>query len=181
MNKQKDIIKKSWILLLALPILAARCKKDDISQDPFSWLNNQLICKINGIEWKSNNNRYSGFYDHNPLLNKRYIYLTYENGQQSVELFINPPYNQTIYDLNKTTLDYPTTDDPENYIAFTKEYPDLTPRELYITNTIDVGKIEFVLLDSINKIIKAKFSFTGKDNRTGKKVTVTEGYFEYHQ
>jgi hypothetical protein len=36
-------------------------------------------------------------------------------------------------------------------------------------------------MDSVDKKVKAAFSFTGKDNRTGKKVTVTEGYLEHHQ
>ncbi len=177
---KKLFIPKTWLLLLVISVLSARCKKDNIS-DPFGGLNNQLVCKINGSEWKSNENRYSGFYDLNPYSNLRYLYLTYRNGNQVIQLFINSPYQTGKIILNQNTNIYPNITNPKNYAAFINEYPDLTPDDLYVTNAIDVGEINFITMDTNNKKIKAKFSFTGKDNRTGKKITITDGYFEYHQ
>jgi hypothetical protein len=98
-----------------------------------------------------------------------------------MQIFINPPYNKTPYILNQTTLDYPTWGNPKSHIVFKQFFADLTPEEFYITNNVANGAIDFIQLDSILKIAKGKFSFTGKDQRTGKKLTITDGYFEYHQ
>jgi hypothetical protein len=86
-----------------------------------------------------------------------------------------------IIPLNQNTSDYPNSLSPKDYAAFINEYSNSTPAEEYITNASDVGTMNINLLDSINKKIKASFSFTGKDQLTGKKVTVTDGYFDYHQ
>lgn len=148
--------------------------------DP-STLDNQLICKIDGKEWKSNEVLYSGFYDYNPSLNRRYLYLHFVNGRQNIDIFINPPYNQNTYNLDKNTIDYPTTSFPENYLSFEQYYAYLTPEEIYITSSSNTGRIDFTFLDSTKQSIKGKFSFIGKDKHTGKTVSVSDGYFDFHE
>jgi hypothetical protein len=112
---------------------------------------------------------------------KRYIRLAFGNGRQKIEFYINPPYNKPYYIFNETTQTYPNTIYPKDYIYFFVGYPDLTPLENYVTNTIDTGRVDIVLLDSLSNYIKGKFFFTGKDSRTGKKITVTDGYFHYYR
>jgi hypothetical protein len=41
--------------------------------------------------------------------------------------------------------------------------------------------MNILTIDTIQKAIKASFSFSGKDSRTGKKTSVTDGRLEYHQ
>lgn len=175
--EKKPFIPKTWLLLLVIPIFCARCKKDNI-QSSFAGLNNQLVCKINGSEWRLNENRYSGFYV-NPFANRKYIYLVYSNGNQAIRFHINPPYRPGIIYLDHVT--HPASTFPEDYASFLNTYGDLTPDEFYVTNASDTGEIDFITMDTINKKIKAKFFFTGKDSRSGKKISVTDGYLEYHQ
>lgn len=112
---------------------------------------------------------------------KRYLKLSYKSTHESVDFYINPPYDKTFYVFNQSTNISPFIVDPKDYSAFIKTYPDLTPREYYITNTIDTGRIDFIEFDTSAKKIKARLSFTGKETRTGNKITVTDGYFEYHR
>jgi len=175
---KKFYSKKTWPLLLPLLLLAAGCKKNS---GLFASLNNQLVCKINGSEWKTAENRFSGFYDLNPFVNKRYIVLLYRNDRQTIQFYINPPFRSGEYTLNHNTQLYSISTSPADHGAFTNEYPDFTPDDVYITNAVETGVINFTLMDTINKKIKAEFSFIGKDKRTGKKVTITDGYFEFHQ
>lgn len=98
-----------------------------------------------------------------------------------MNIFINPPYNRTTYILDKNTLNYPVTTKPENYVSFEQYNADLTPEKICITGSADTGRIEFTVLDSVKHIVKGKFSFTGKDQRTGKIVVVTDGYFDFHE
>lgn len=177
-----DIIKniyvpEKWVTLLMITIVAVGCKKE--IPDPFAHFNNQLACKINGGEWKFNDNRYSGFYDLNPFANRKYLYLVYSNGNQAIRFHINPPYRPGKIYLNHDT--HPASAFPEDYASFFNTYNDLTPDEYYVTNAFDTGEIDFITMDTINKKIKAKFFFTGKDSRSGRKISVTDGYLEYHQ
>ena len=107
--------------------------------------------------------------------------LLYRNSRQTIQFYINPPFRSGEYTLNYNTQLYSVSTSPADHGAFTNEYPDLTPDDVYITNPVETGVINFILMDTIHKKIKAKFSFTGKDKRTGKKVTITDGYFEFHQ
>jgi len=160
-------------------LIGATCKKEAAPpQDPFATLNNQLVCNIDGNKWSSAE-VFGGLFFVPP--DRKYLFLDCKNGYQRVEVFINPPFTQGVYILNKNTLDYPITIYPENYMEFLNYYPDLTPEDKYITNAIETGTLEFLNFDTINFKFRAKFSFTGKDQRTGKKVTVTDGYFDYHQ
>jgi hypothetical protein len=169
-------------LLILLGVLSIKCNKDKVQPitDP-STLGNQLVCKINGNQWKSTEVLYSGFYDYNPAFNRRYLYLHYVGGGQDMNIFINPPYNRTTYILDKNTLNYPATTQPENYVSFEQYNADLTPEKICITGSSDTGRIEFTVLDSMKHIVKGKFSFNGKDQRTGKIVVVTDGYFDFHE
>lgn len=171
-------LKETWRLLLPLLCLPVGCKKDT---DPFASLNNQLVCKINGSEWRSAENRFSGFYDLNPIANKRHIYLLYRNSRQTIQFYINPPFRSGEYTLIYNTQIYPVPTSPLDHGAFTNEYPDFTPDDIYITNPGETGVLNFILMDTINKKIKAKFSFTAKDKRTDKKVAITDGYLEFNQ
>jgi hypothetical protein len=176
-----DIIKnisvpKGSMILPVIIILAIGCKKE--IPDPFARFNNQLVCKINGGEWRLNENRYSGFYV-NPFANRKYIYLVYSNGNQAIRFHINPPYRPGKIYLNHDT--HPASTFPEDYASFLNTYGDLAPDEFYVTNASDTGEIDFITMDTINKKIKAKFFFTGKDSRSGKKIAVTDGYLECHQ
>jgi hypothetical protein len=111
----------------------------------------------------------------------RYIRLAFRNGFQEIQFYLNTPYNTQYYNLNTTTGYYPNNLYPADYALFSQSYPTITPpEENYVTNNIDTGRIDFIQFDSTSQRIKAKFSFTGKDYRTGLKKTITEGYFEYH-
>jgi len=113
---------------------------------------------------------------------QRYVYLAFNNGYQEINFWFNPPYNPQYYILNTTTGYYPGNTNPANYALYAQKYSTITPpEETYVTNSIDTGRVDFVQFDSVNHIIKAKFSFTGKDNGTGQKKIITEGFFEYHQ
>lgn len=176
----KTIIKLSALITVTTLLLSVSCKKTDFPPpDPFATLDNQLVCKINGVEWKSN--RRGGGFFYSPTTGRENIRLGYANGWEEITIYINTPYDKSFYLFNKTTQTYPNAVYPEDYLAFFKGYPDLTPSEEYVTNTVDTGRVDIVLMDAVNNKIKGKFFFTGKDNRTGLKKTVTEGYFEYHQ
>jgi hypothetical protein len=170
-----------FLLLIASLTMSLGCKKDKQSPaDPFASLSNQLVCKVNGSEWKSNYVRVSFYNSISPQIGK-YIFLYFENGTQVVDFIINSPYKTGTVLFNQNTASYPNTLSPKDYAVFLKGYSNLTPEEEYITNSNDTGSINFIVMDSVQKRVKATFSFTGKDNRTGKKVSVTEGYLEYHQ
>jgi hypothetical protein len=172
-------------LILFIPfyglLVLSSCKKTKTLPpgDPFASLNNQLVCKINGSEWRSNERRGGFFYT--PTTGRRDIRIVYTNGWDEITIYINSPYNKPFYIFNKATQTYPNANYPEDYLAFFKGYPDLTPSEEYVTNTVDTGRVDIVLLDSFSNYIKGKFFFTGKDSRTGKKITVTDGYFHYYR
>ena len=170
------------LLLIAISFLTANCNKGkpQSSSDP-STLSNQLTCKIDGIEWKSTQALYSGFFDYSPTFNRRYLYLHYVGGRQEINIFINPPYNKTSFNADKNTGLYSTTIYPENYLSLEKYNDNMTPEEICITGKGNAGKIDITLIDSVKHIVKGKFSFKGKDERTGKMVSVTDGYFEFHQ
>jgi hypothetical protein len=173
----KTITKPLLFVGLSCVLMAASCKKTNFPPpDPFATLSNSLVCKINGSEWRSNE-RGGGFF----LISgtgHEYIRLSFANGRQKIDFFINPPYDKPFYIFNQTTNTYPNTIYPNDYISFFKGYPDLTPSEEYVTNAVDTGRVDIVLMDPVSNKIKGKFFFTGKDNRTGNK---TEGYFDYHQ
>lgn len=172
----------SGCLLIALSFLTAGCNKGKVqSATDSSTLSNQLVCKIDGTEWKSTQVLYSGFYDYSPSFNRRYLYLHYVNGRQEIDIFINPPYNQASYIIDKNTLIYPATSYPENYLSFKKYRNDLTPEAICITGNSSTGRIDFTVLDSTKHIVKGKFSFTGKDKTTGKVASITDGYFDFNQ
>ena len=142
---------------------------------------NQLVCKIDGTEWKSSQVLYSGFFDYSPTFSRRYLYLHYVNGRQEINIFINPPYNKSSYIIDKNTLNYPATSYPENYLSLEKYYDDLTLEKMCITGNSDKGRIDFAVLDTVKHIVKGKFFFNGKDKRTGKEISVTDGYFDFHE
>lgn len=169
-------------LLIALSFLTAKCNKGKIqpTENP-STVSNQLVCKIDGIEWSSRQVLYSGFYDYSPTFKRRYLYLHFVNGRQEINIFINPPFNKGSYIIDKNTQPYPNTSYPENYLSLERYRDDLTPEALCITGNSSTGRIDFTLLDSVNHIAKGKFSFTGKDKGTGKVVTITDGHFDFHQ
>jgi hypothetical protein len=169
-------------LLIALSFFTANCNKEKVqpTSDP-STLNNQLVCKVDGKEWKSTQVLYSGFYDYSPSFNRRYLYLHFVNGRQEINIFLNPPYNKASYTIDKNTTTYPTANYPENYLSLEKYYDNLTPEKICITGNSSIGKIEFTELDSVKHIVKGKFSFTGEDKRTGNAAVVTEGYFDFHE
>jgi hypothetical protein len=162
-------------------LLSASCKKPKTPPpgDPFANLSNQLVCKINGSEWRSNEKRGGFFYS--PTAGREYIRLVFTNSRDELTVYINAPYDKPFYLFNKQTQTYPNLNYPEDYLAFFRGYPDLTPSEEYVTNTTDTGKVDIVLMDSVRNRIRGKFFFTGKDSRTGNKKTITEGYFDYHQ
>jgi hypothetical protein len=172
-------------LILFIPfyglLVLSSCKKTKTPPpgDPFASLNNQLVCKINGSEWRSNE-RWGGFF-YLTISGKENIRLVYANGRDDITIYINKPYNKSFYIFNNATQTYPNIVYPKDYLAFDRGFPDLTPPENYVTNTIDTGRVDIVLLDSFSNYIKGKFFFTGKDSRTGKKITVTDGYFHYYR
>ena len=175
----KKIYSLIALVFSSLLFTASSCKKTNFPPpDPFATLDNSLVCKINGSEWKSNEKGGGFFREYNGY---EYIRLAFANGRQKVEFYIKPPYDKPFYIFNQTTSTYPNTIYPLDYIYFFVGYPDLTPSEEYVTNAVDTGRVDIVLMDPINNKIKGKFFFTGKDNRTGLKRTITEGYFEYHQ
>jgi hypothetical protein len=176
MKKLNEIL----LLLITSLIMSSGCKKDKEPTDPFATLSNQLVCKIDGNEWKSNA-VLGAYYDNTQNFGGKYVSLFFMNGTQGIDFIINSPYKIGQLLFNQNTTSYPNTLSPKDYAAFINAYSNLTPEEEYITNNIDNGKINLLILDTINKLVKATFSFTGKDNRTGKKVTVTDGYLEYHQ
>lgn len=180
--KKKLLTNSLRVLLICLSFLTLRCnKKSEVPATDPSTLRNQLVCKVNGNEWKSTEVLYSGFYDYSPAFNRRYLFLHYVGGGQDINIFINPPYNKGTYILNKNTLNYPATSYPENYVSFEQYHPDMTPENICMTGSISTGKIEFTVLDSTQQVVKGKLSFTGRDKQTGKVVSITEGYFDFHQ
>jgi hypothetical protein len=167
------------LLLIASLTMSSGCKKDK-QPNTAANLNNQLICKIDGAEWKSKE-VIGRFYDNTNNQGGKYLYFLFSSGTQHFDLIVNSPYKSGTVVFNQITTPYPNSLSPKDYVAFVKGYSDLTPEEQYITNAVDNGSINFSMMDTINKKVKATFSFTGKDSRTGKKVIVTEGYLEYHQ
>jgi len=166
------------LLLVGFTFLAAKCNKETDDFPKPEELSNQLICKINGVKWKSN--EVSGGFFLISGTGHEYIRLVFANGREDITFFLNPPYTKPYYVFNKTTISYPNNIYPEDYVAFFRSYPDLTPEEEYITNSADTGSLDFISLDTTRSIIKARFTFTGRDRRTGKKLTITDGYFDYH-
>lgn len=167
--------------MIALSFLAMACNKGKLQSPDVSTMHNQLVCKIDGVEWKSAQVLYSGFYDYSPTFKRRYLYLHFVNGRQELNIFINPPYNKSSYIIGKNTLTYPATGYPENYLSVEKYHDDLTTESICITDNSSKGRIDFTTLDSTKHIARGKFSFTGKDERTGKTVLVTDGYFDFQQ
>ena len=106
--------------------------------------------------------------------------MSFANGRQKIDLFINPPYDKSYYVFNQNTSTYPNTIYPLDYISFFKGYPDLTPSEEYVTNAVDTGRVDIVLMDPVSNKIKGKFFFTAINKATGKKISITDGYFDYH-
>lgn len=171
----------SKTLLIALSLLTANCNKAKIQSADASTISNQLVCKIDGVEWKSTQALYSGFFDYGPTFSRRYLYLHYVSGRQEINIFINPPYNQASFMADKNTIPYPATTYPANYLSLEKYNDDMTPENICITGKGSSGRIDFTVIDSTKHIVKGKFSFKGKDERTGKMVSVTDGYFDFHQ
>jgi len=172
----KTITKPLLFVALSCVLMAASCNKPDFpSPDPFLTLDNQMVCKINGVEWKSTE-KGGGFY--RQYNGHEYIYLGFGSGWQSINIFINQPYDKPFYIFNTST--HPGNVYPKDYISFRRWYPGLTPGELYVTNETDTGRVDIVLMDRELMRIKGKFFFTGKDMDTGEKIIITEGYFDFH-
>ncbi|MBI5858771.1 MAG: hypothetical protein HZB42_14160 [Sphingobacteriales bacterium] len=175
----KPISKSLSLLILVCLLMAASCKKNDFPPpDPFATLDNRLVFKINGYEWQSTESG-GGFYkEYN---GHEFIYIGFGSGWESINFFINPPYDKSYYIFNKNTSTYGCNLYPQDYISFSRWYPGFTPSETYVTNSVDTGRVDIVLLDTCANRIKGKFFFTGTDINTGKKITVTEGYFDYRR
>lgn len=136
MNKQfcQPINKLRLFWLISFLFILSGCFKEKFPKDSLNTLSNQLICRVTGNIWESNELEfYSGFYnDH--------LYLRYSDGTSSSFVFIiNPPYHQGSLILNHNTNSYPNIVDPQDYAGYEIWYPDLRTEEIrteeiYITN-----------------------------------------------
>jgi hypothetical protein len=181
MTKQKnEKLNQMFFLFISSLVMSSGCKKDKEPTDPSASLSNQLVCKIDRVEWKSNE-VIVRLYDNTGNGGGKYFFLFFINGTQSVQFIINSPFKTGNLFFNQNTTLYPNTLSPKDYAAFVNAYSNLTPEQDYITNTTETGNMNILTIDTIQKAIKASFSFSGKDSRTGKKTSVTDGRLEYHQ
>jgi len=171
------------LLLLAIPFLASRCKKDPPSpQSELVTVNGQTFgCRINGVpfisdKWDYGNNVPPVHVNiwYSPVGKYHYLIANGNKANEYVEIFLNPPLTPGRRELKFNTRAYPIYANPKDYGLYQK----LSPNKEYITNDTLGGFVDILSVDTITLKIEGRFEFIGTERTTGEKINVTNGYFK---
>lgn len=183
----KKIFKpKKWCLLLAMPILVGKCKKEN-TDDGLPLLTfvgaNTIGCKINGVPWVPKGISglggilypVDGGHYINPFFPGAHILIETNNPEGYIELFCRnyagtgliPPGK---YYFNKKTEDIIFGNGEIHSYAYYH-----TNGKNYFTDSLYTGWIEFLRVGSV---ISGKFTFDCYNSNDGKTYHITEGRFD---
>jgi hypothetical protein len=175
--KTNCFFKKRFLLvLLVLPFLASRCKKEEPPQSELVTANGLTLgCRLDGIPFISNSVppiHIDLWYS--PV--GRYHYLIANGNKQNeyVEIYLNPPLTIGRRELKFATRAYPIYANPKDYGLYQK----LSPNKEYITNDMLGGYVDIISVDTVTLKIEGRFEFVGTERITGEKITITNGYFK---
>jgi len=160
------------VLLSAIIISGCSCKKEPPLPSPA--IGNKFSCKVNGQDWITDD--VHGGFSFSPIQNKYFVFIYAYKGNESVELYFNPPYQPGNKTLNKNTLSKYYTANPEDYGYFKRSVNgDIS---FWITDSLHIGNINILSIDDLTKTLKCSFSFTAYNSQTNEVINITNGYLE---
>lgn len=180
-QNMKTINMPLFLIAVSYLLMAAGCKKDN-PQSELVTVNGQTFgCRVNGKpfidnRWDYGNNVPPIFVTmlYNPVLRYSYLIASGDRQNEMVEIYIPSPLTVGRKNLQYNTLSYPTIVNPLPYGL----YRTYTPSQDFITNDTLGGYVDILFADTVTRKIEGKFEFTGTDNSTGQRVTITNGYFK---
>ena len=173
---------KKILHILLLPIvLAASCKKDQLTKETAIGANT-FSCKINGVVYTpSGGDPSSGWYPvaggwYEDVDNNRGLYIqTVSGNNKFIDLYIKILNAPGIYQLNYNTTPRPIAYRCESYGYYsTKDNNGNYSR--FVTNITYTGWINVKQI--LGGIIAGTFEFTAFNQQTGETVTITDGRFD---
>lgn len=170
------------LVLLLLPFLASRCKKEEIPKSELVTVNGQTFgCRVNGVpfisdKWDYGNNIPPVHVEiwYSPVGRYRYLIANGDKQNEYVEIYLNPPLTIGRRELKFKTRPYPIEIVQKDYGLYQK----LSPNKEYITNDTLGGYVDIISVDTITLKIEGRFEFVGTERTTGEKITITNGYFK---
>jgi len=160
------------VLLSAIIISGCSCKKEPPLPSPA--IGNKFSCKVNGQDWIATDIQ-GGFY-YSSIENKYWVYIYASKGNESIDIYFNPPFQTGIKQLNKNTQTWFYAVSPKDYGNFAKSINGY--RSDWITDSLHIGSINVLSIDDIGKTLKCSFSFTAFNSQTNDVINITNGYLE---
>ncbi len=178
-------MKKLFILILLLSSFLTACMEDQEPGLPAATTEglNTAGCYVDGKLWLARKESYS-FNDLQKIdggvweLGGRLYYwmwMTDRIDNRSITIYLDEmPQKGKTYTCKTSTNPTPAYCEFINYCEYSG------PEGYFMTNENATGTVTFTKADSLTGIFSGIFNFIGKDKRTGKTITVTEGRFDYN-
>jgi hypothetical protein len=181
-------MKKLFILILLLSSFLTACMDDQEPGLPAATTEglNTAGCYVDGKLWMARD----GSYNFNDLqkidggltgsgsLNRLYywMWMTDRVNRTVITIYLDGrPKVGKVYECNTSTNPTPAWLEFINYCSYSG------PEGHFMTNENATGTVIFTRADSTTYIYSGTYQFTGLDKRTGKRITITEGRFDYKQ
>lgn len=172
------------MLVFILGSLLTACTEDQEPGLPSATTEglNTAGCYVDGKLWYARKESYS-FNDLNAIEggnwqldndNYYWMWMTDRVNGTTVTIFIDSiPVVGKTYQCNTSTNPRPAYLDFINYCSYSG------PEGHFMTNENATGTVTFTRFDRTAWIYSGKFQFSGIDKRNGKRITLTEGRFDY--
>jgi hypothetical protein len=184
-QKNYNPMKKLLILVLMLGSFLTACTEDQEPGLPAATTEglNTAGCYVDGKLWYARKESYSfndlqkidgGFTGRG---NDKYYWMWMTDRVKGTVITIyidGDPESGKVYQCNTTTNPRPAYLEYINYCSYNG------PEGHFMTNENATGTVTFSRVDTVQGICAGIFQFSGIDKRTGKKITVTEGRFDYN-
>ena len=179
-------MKNLFILILLISSFLTACTEDQEPGLPSATTEglNTAGCYVDGKLWMAREESYN-FNDLNAieggvwnLDGDRYywMWMTDRINKTSITIYLNGrPKVGKVYECNTSTNPTPAYCEFINYCSYSG------PEGHFMTNENATGTVILTRVDSVKTIYSGTYQFTGLDKRTGKRITITEGRFDYKQ
>ena len=180
-------MKKLLILVLIFGSLLISCTKEDQEPSlPAATTEglNTAGCYLDGKLWMAREESYN-FNDLKSIEGGQWqtgtdyyywMWMTDRVNGTTVTIFIDSiPIVGKTYECNTSTNPTPAYLEFINYCSYSG------PEGHFMTNENATGTVIFTRADSVKTIYSGTYQFTGLDKRTGKRITITQGRFDYKQ
>jgi hypothetical protein len=179
-------MKNLFILILLLSSFLTACTEDQEPGLPAATTEglNTAGCYLDGKLWMAKDGSYNfsnlqkidgGL---NGLSRKLFfwMWMTDRTNKSSITIYLDGmPKVGKVYECNTSTNPTPAYCEFINYCEYSG------PEGYFMTNEDATGTITFTKADSNSYIYSGTYQFTGLDKRTGKRITITQGRFDYKQ